>query len=158
MFWLWSTVSLGSPPFPPGPPPGPPPLPIEAIADRAGELGIAPDVVDDLRQLAIASRPAIEQAEDRLGVAEDRVRELRLDLELDVRAPLTPEQWDAVRPPPPSGGNRSRSVDQVPAQFASITSARTSSASGPRGSVGSGPASFQPWASPLATNAFTAAT
>lgn len=119
-----------------GPPPGPPgPPPPEAWVHRAEEVGVAPATVDRMRALVEAGRPALEAAQDEvreghealrdemlatahpdraavlaasagLADAEARMRELHLTLELDLRALLTEEEFERVRPPPPPGAPR----------------------------------------------------
>lgn len=122
---------------PPGPPPdddgGPGPIHLQ-IVERADELGISDQTVDqivaivdgerdeiralheDLREAREAlhatmdaqkpDRGAVFAASDRLGDAQEALREAKLDVALQIRPLLTDAQWDALKPPP--GGPHGR--------------------------------------------------
>lgn len=110
----------------PGGPGHGPPLHV-VLEHRADEIGVSPEIVQAVRELALAEEEASESlrqslrerhealreaieaerpveadvmaASAELGVAETAMREHHLRMTLEIRALLTPEQWEALRPP-----------------------------------------------------------
>ena len=100
---------------------GPPPLD-EVVEERADELGIAPETVEAIRDIAdreafeplradvraahdalreamnAADRSAALAASARLSEAEQALRDAHLQTALEVRELLTDEQWQAIQP------------------------------------------------------------
>lgn len=121
------------PPGPHGPGMHGPPPPVHGwIVEHADELGLDDAAVEGIRAVAEAAKDDVEAAHEevraahealraalevdrpdrsavlaasaRLGDAEQRARDLHLSVELELRALLTPAQWDVVmeaRPMPP---------------------------------------------------------
>ncbi|MCA9494102.1 MAG: hypothetical protein KC621_29445 [Myxococcales bacterium] len=140
MWWLMSVALASGSPMqgPPGRGPHPGPPDPTHLVDRAEQVGLPAATVDAMRQLVTQAEPSLDAsseecmtarraireamdagdreaamaASSELAVVEEQARELRLGLELDLRALLTDEQWEQLRPPRPpqdgSGGDRRR--------------------------------------------------